>query len=68
MNSMTFLLRTALLVLFLGTVAAPARADWLLTPYLGVVFGGAANQFVLNDLDDEFEQRVELRRQLRLHE
>ena len=54
----TFLLRTALLVLFLGTVATPARADWLLTPYLGVVFGGAANQFVLNDLDDEFEQRV----------
>ena len=52
------LLRTALVLLFLGTVAAPARADWFLTPYLGVAFGGASNQFVLNDLDDQFEQRV----------
>ena len=54
----TTLLRTGLIVLFLGAAAAPARADWLLTPYLGVVFGGASNQFVLNDLDDQFEQRV----------
>jgi len=52
------LLRTALTLLFLGSVAAPARADWFLTPYFGVAFGGASNQFVLNDLDDEFEQRV----------
>jgi opacity protein-like surface antigen len=52
------LLRTALALLFLGSVAAPARADWFLTPYFGVAFGGASNQFVLNDLDDEFEQRV----------
>lgn len=52
------LLRTALTLLFLGSLAAPARADWFLTPYLGAAFGGASNQFVLNDLDDEFEQRV----------
>lgn len=52
------LLRTALTVLFLGSLAAPARADWFLTPYFGAAFGGASNQFVLNDLDDEFEQRV----------
>jgi opacity protein-like surface antigen len=51
------LLRSVILVLILGT-AAPARADWFLTPFVGVVFGGAANQFVLNDLDDEFEQRM----------
>ena len=57
-SGLTYLLRAGLMVLFLGAAAAPARADWLLTPYLGVVFGGAANQFVLNDLDDEFEQRV----------
>lgn len=38
--------------------ASPARADWLLTPYIGVVFGGAANQFTFNDADDEFEQRM----------
>jgi opacity protein-like surface antigen len=45
-------------LLFLGSMAAPARADWFLTPYFGVAFGGASNQFVLNDLDDEFEQRM----------
>ena len=54
-------IRRALLTLFLlAAAAAPARADWLLTPYLGVVFGGGANAFVLNDLDDEFEQRINL--------
>jgi opacity protein-like surface antigen len=52
------LLRTALTLLFLSSLAAPARADWFLTPYFGAAFGGASNQFVLNDLDDEFEQRV----------
>jgi len=41
-------------------LATPARADWLLTPYFGVVFGGAANQFSVADLDDEFEQRISL--------
>ncbi len=57
-NGMKPLLRIVLVLLFLGSVAAPARADWFLTPYLGVAFGGASNQFVLNDLDDQFEQRV----------
>ena len=52
------LLRAALTLLFLGSLAAPARADWFLTPYFGAAFGGASNQFVLNDLADEFEQRV----------
>lgn len=54
----TFLLRTTLMFLFLGSAAAPARADWFLTPYLGAAFGGGSNQFTYNDLDDEFEQRV----------
>lgn len=48
---------SAVLVL---SLAAPARADWLLTPYFGAVFGGAANQFSVADLDDEFEQRLNL--------
>jgi opacity protein-like surface antigen len=52
------LLRFGLVLLFLGTPATPARADWFLTPYLGGVFGGAANQVSLNDFDDEFERRV----------
>jgi hypothetical protein len=51
--------RTFLLTAFLAIVAAaPARADWLLTPYIGGVFGGASNQFTFNDADDEFEQRM----------
>lgn len=57
---MNFLRSTCLAVLFLGTLAAPARADWLLTPFAGVVFGGASNQFSVNDFDDEFEQRFNL--------
>lgn len=57
-NGIRPLLRTTLTLLFLGSLAAPARADWFLTPYIGAAFGGASNQFVLNDLDDEFEQRV----------
>lgn len=52
------LLRFGLVLLILGTTAAPARADWFLTPYLGAAFGGASNQFSFSDLDDEFEQRV----------
>ncbi len=52
--------KTILLGLCLLAIATPARADWLLTPYLGGVFGGAANSFVVNDLDDEFEQRMTL--------
>src|SRR5688572_29039155 len=55
---MNLVRKTALVVLFLGTMAAPARADWFATPYIGVVFGGASNQFKVTDLDDEFEQRV----------
>jgi opacity protein-like surface antigen len=42
---------------FLGGAAAPASADWLLTPYAGVVFGGAANTLDIDDFDDEFEER-----------
>jgi opacity protein-like surface antigen len=57
-NGMNLVRSTALALLIVGTLAAPARADWFATPYFGVVFGGAANQFHVTDLDDEFEQRV----------
>lgn len=50
--------RAALVLLILGSAAKPASADWLLTPYVGVVFGGSANNFNVNDLSDEFEQRI----------
>jgi opacity protein-like surface antigen len=50
--------RILLAVLLTAIAARPARADWLLTPYIGGVFGGASNQFTFNDTDDEFEQRM----------
>lgn len=53
-----FIVRAALVLLILGSAAKPASADWLFTPYVGVVFGGSANNFDVNDLSDEFEQRV----------
>jgi opacity protein-like surface antigen len=50
--------RTALLLVFLGGIATPASADWLLTPYLGVTFGGSANFGNVGDLEDNFERKV----------
>lgn len=51
-------MRVALVLVMVGSAAKPASADWLLTPYVGVVFGGSANNFNVNSLADEFEQRV----------
>lgn len=51
-------MRAALALLILGGAARPASADWLLTPYVGVVFGGSANTFDINDLSEEFKQRI----------
>ena len=51
-------MRAALVLVILGVMAKPASADWLLTPYVGVVFGGSANTFKVNSLADEFEQRI----------
>lgn len=55
---MKHVLRAALVLLILGAAAKPASADVLFTPYVGVVFGGSANNFNVNDLTDEFEQRI----------
>ena len=38
-----FVLSTVVASLLLVTTAAPARADWLITPYLGGAFGGATS-------------------------
>ena len=51
-------LRATLVLLFVTSMAKPASADWLFTPYLGIVFSGAANTVDINDLDEAFEQRV----------
>lgn len=48
----------ALLLVFLGGAAAPASADWLLTPYLGVTFGGSAKFGDVGTLDDNAEKRT----------
>jgi opacity protein-like surface antigen len=50
-------LRMAMVVLFVITAVKPASADWLFTPYLGIVFGGAANTVDIDTLDEAFEQR-----------
>lgn len=50
--------RTALLLVFLGAAATPASADWLLTPYVGVTFGGSADFGNVGSLDDNFERKV----------
>jgi opacity protein-like surface antigen len=50
--------RTALVLLFLGGVTTPASADWLLTPYLGVTFGGSASFGNVGDLNDNFERKI----------
>jgi opacity protein-like surface antigen len=50
-------LRGGLVLLFVTAMARPASADWLFTPYLGIVFGGAANTVDVDTLDEGFEQR-----------
>ncbi len=52
------LIITVSLVLF-ASVAAPrtASADWLLTPFIGWNFGGAAD-LDFDDFDDEFENKA----------
>lgn len=51
-------LRAALVLLFVTALARPASADWLFTPYLGIVFGGAANTVDIDTLDEEFRRRT----------
>jgi opacity protein-like surface antigen len=48
----------AVMLVFLGGAATPASADWLLTPYLGLAFGGSANFGDVGDLEDNLEKRA----------
>ena len=50
-------LRVAVVMAFVIFLAKPASADWLFTPYYGIVFGGAANTVDIDTLDEAFEQR-----------
>ena len=51
-------MRGGLVLLFVTGLARPASADWLFTPYLGIVLGGAANSVDIDTLDEAFEQRA----------
>ena len=53
-----FGLRALLVVVMLGVGAAPASADWLFTPYLGLTFGGSANFGDVGDFEDNFEKKA----------
>ena len=55
---LTGLRLAAMSLLFVTAMARPASADWLFTPYLGIVFGGAANTVDIDTLDEAFEQRA----------
>ena len=58
LNGLKKLALTGALACALVTATArPASADWLLTPYYGIVFGGAANTVDIDTLDEAFEQR-----------
>lgn len=56
--ALNHVLRATLVLLFVTAMAKPASADWLFTPYLGIVFSGAANTVDVGDFDEAFEQRV----------
>ena len=50
--------RVLVLAGLLGATAAPAHADWSLTPYLGINFGGAADFGDVGDFEDNFEKKA----------
>ena len=59
MKSLTTMAVRALLITFiLAGAARPASADWLLTPYLGVTFGGHALFGDVGDFEDNFEKKM----------
>jgi hypothetical protein len=46
-----------MVVAVLAAGATPASADWILTPYLGLNFGGSANFGEAGDLKDDFAKK-----------
>jgi opacity protein-like surface antigen len=53
-------MRALLVTTILGWGAAPASADWLFTPYLGINFGHSADFGDVGDFEDNFEKKVVL--------
>ena len=51
------LIATVLVTTIFGALPAPASADWLFTPFVGMNWGGAATFGDFGDYGDEFERR-----------
>jgi opacity protein-like surface antigen len=58
MGRMRRLAAPLLVAAAMGLGAAPASADWSLTPYLGVNFGGDADFGDVGDFEDNFEKKA----------
>lgn len=52
--------RVALTMVLLTGAAVPASADWRLTPYAGIQFGGSPNTLDIAELNESFEQRFNI--------
>lgn len=50
--------RFALVLFILGATPTAARADWLLTPFVGVTFGGNAKFGDIGTFTDNFKKKV----------
>ena len=50
--------QAGLVIILLGSTASPAAADWLLTPYVGITFGGTADFGDVGDFSDNLEKRL----------
>lgn len=57
MRALKRMIPVAAFLVLAGGSATPASADWLLTPYFGVTFGGSAD-FDAGQIEDEFERKV----------
>jgi len=51
-------LRAGLVLILLAGIAKPASADWLLTPYLGLVLAGPPNTVDVDTLSETFSERM----------
>lgn len=50
--------RAVVALALLCGAASPAAADWLLTPYVGVTFGGSARFGDVGDFEDNLERKI----------
>jgi opacity protein-like surface antigen len=58
MSVRKFLTTSALVLIIFGAAPSKVSADWLLTPFVGMNFGGSATfNDALGDFEDEFEKR-----------